>query len=328
MGMEPPALSCPHPPAGHGLRAPRLIAHRGLGAESCSHRPLTPRGTWCGEHPAYGPFPTTNQGLGGSSVPAGLLRPSAGALRGHGLRGGPQRGAERGAPRHAAGRLRHRHAVHPRAERRVSAGTGDQGDRGDKGAEPEPAPASPRQVGGLRGPQLFGRAVHPGEGGVPQLRGLGRCRLPHRLGTAHPAGESTQTPPHAPMGAPGWARHQPTPLCLLPGWGAQPALRLQGTGWCTGRGTRPSLRCHPLRDRPRHRAPLCPLPRSCSSQSPTSWGSTSPSRTSRAPCPMALCPAPAGSAGAGRTPWGSLPPDGDWDKEETPTPTGVRENGC
>lgn len=43
-----------------------------------------------------------------------------------------------------------------------------------------------------------------------------------------------------------------------------------------------------------------PLPRSCSSRSLTSWGSTLPLRTSRVPCLTALCPAPAGSVGAGR----------------------------
>lgn len=72
--------------------------------------------------------------------------------------------------------------------------------------------------------------------------------------------------------------------------------------------------------------PLCaPLPRSCSSQSLISWGSTSPSRRSRVPCPTASCPDPAGSVGAGRTPRDSLP----WTRtgtEGAPPPTGVREN--
>lgn len=43
-GAAHPVLSCPRPPSGHGLRAPRLIARGGLGAESCSHHPLTPCG--------------------------------------------------------------------------------------------------------------------------------------------------------------------------------------------------------------------------------------------------------------------------------------------
>lgn len=35
------------------------------------------------------------------------------------------------------------------------------------------------------------------------------------------------------------ARHPPALLCLLPGQGTQPALRLQGQGWWMGRGTQP-----------------------------------------------------------------------------------------
>lgn len=133
-------------------RAESPQAHRTRGAGGRELLPPPPNPMWVtlGDAGMESTQPTapsprqTKDFWGGSSVPAGLLRPGAGALRGHGLRGGSQRGAERGAPRHAAGRLRHRHAVHPRAERRVSAGTGGAGgDRGDKGTEPEPAPASP-----------------------------------------------------------------------------------------------------------------------------------------------------------------------------------------
>lgn len=82
--------------------------------------------------------------------------------------------------------------------------------------------------------------------------------------------------------------------------------KVRGGGWGGG--------CDPLGDTapcgvvvmlcPPHQAPLLPLPRSCFSQSPTSWGIMLPLRRTRRCCPKPSSHAPAESVGAGRASWG------------------------
>lgn len=74
-GEPAPPQSHPHPPkgslpclrqaAGHGLRSPKLITRRAVGAQSCSHPPWGP---WRAAGPAA-PSPRQTEGLlgGGSS---------------------------------------------------------------------------------------------------------------------------------------------------------------------------------------------------------------------------------------------------------------------
>lgn len=160
---------------------PKLITHRGLGTQSRSRPPWGPGlGLRAPRAPGSRSLPLTDRGpRRGLLLPAGFLRPGAGPFRGHGLRGGRERGAERGAARHAAGRLRHRHPVHPRAERRVSVGTGDKEGGGTDGGALSQHPRFPCRWVAYEGTNFSGEQYVLEKGVYRNCEdwGAGDCRI-------------------------------------------------------------------------------------------------------------------------------------------------------